>query len=130
MTPQEAAQRFVELVLRTTFDDVLDLVDPLGIDNEPSARAHQAAYAEVETAVRRRFRTTHDLAALENAVRLAAPEEQRVAVAMAVTKLIDAVTDELTVKQHAGYVVGLAVGRVLHASASRELGGGWRPPTP
>jgi hypothetical protein len=33
-------------------------------------------------------------------------------VATAVTKLIFAVYDELTVKQHAGYTVGIAVGRV------------------
>jgi hypothetical protein len=128
MTPQEAAQRFVRLVLRTTFDDVLDLTDRVGVDNEAPVRARQSAYAEVETAVRRRFGVTHDLDALEQVVRLAAPEEQQEAVAAAVTKLIDAVTDELTVKQQAGYVVGLTVGRVLRASASGEMGGGCKAP--
>jgi hypothetical protein len=125
-----AARRFVKLVLRTTFDDVLDLADPHDANQEANARAQHAAYVEVETAVRRRFRATHDLDALELAVRLAAPEEQRDAVAMAVTKLMDAVTDELTVKQHSGYVLGLAVGGTLRGSVSSELGVGWRPPTP
>jgi hypothetical protein len=97
MTPQHAAQRFVRLVLRATFDDALDLIEPYDPNREDSARAQRAAYAKVETTVRRRFRATHDLEALERAVRLAAPEEQRDEVATAVSKLMDAVTDELTV---------------------------------
>lgn len=68
-----------------------------------------------------------DLNALEQAVRLAASDNQRIAVAIAVTKLIDAVTDELTVKQQTGYVVGLAVGRALTPAASAALGEGWTP---
>ena len=67
---------------------------------------------------------------LNVAVRLAAPEERRDDVATAVNKLMDAVTEELTVKQHAAYVVGLSVGRALQASASGELGRGWRARTP
>lgn len=125
-----AAQRFVGLVLRATFDDALDLIDPYDPDREASGRAQRAAYAKIETAVRRRFRATHDLETLELAVRLAVPEEQRDDVATAVSKLMDAVTDELTVKQQAAYVVGLSVGRALQASASGELGGGWRAPRP
>jgi hypothetical protein len=126
MKPQDAAHRFVWLVLHTTFDDVLDLTDRVGLDNDTPVLARKAAYAKVETAVRRRFRVTHDLEALEKAVPLAAPKKHRADVAMAVSKLMDAVYDEFTVKQQAGYVVGLAVGRVLRASASGEMGGGWK----
>jgi hypothetical protein len=130
MTPQHAAQRFVRLVLRATFDDALDLIDPYGPNREDSARAQRAAYAKVETAVRRRFGATHDLEALARAIRLAGPKKRRGDVATAVDKLMGAVADELTVKQQASYVVGLTVGRALHASASGELGGGWRARTP
>jgi hypothetical protein len=130
MTPRDAARRFVRLVLRTTFGDMLDLRDPHDGNYEANARAHRAAYAEVESAVRRRFRATHDLDALEQAVRLAAPEEQREAVATAVSKFSDAVIDEISVKQQAAYVVGIAVGRALRASASREVGDGWRARKP
>jgi hypothetical protein len=129
MTPQEAARRFVGLVLRSTFDDVLDLTDRVGLDNDAPVHARQSAYAEVETAVRRRFGMTHDLDALERAVHLAAAAGQQADVAIAVNKLMDAVTDELTVKQQAGYVVGLTVGRALDASVCAGLGGGWESPT-
>jgi hypothetical protein len=130
ITPRDAAQRFVQLILRTTFDDVLDLADPHDGNFEGNARAQKAAYAEVETAIRHRFRVTHDLDALEDAVRLAATEEQRGDVAIAVGKLMSAVYDELTVKQHAGYTVGIAVGRALHASVTSEIGEGWNASTP
>lgn len=128
MTPQDAAQRFVELVLRSTFDDVLDLTDRVGLDNDAPVHARKAAYVEVEAAIRRRFAVTHDLDALEEAVRLAAAEGRQADVAIAVTKLIDAVTDELTAKQQAGYVVGLAVGRALGPAASARIGEGWKAP--
>lgn len=130
MRPRDAAQQFVGLVLRTTFDDMLDLADPHDGNHEANARAQRAAYAEVETAVRRQFRVTHDLDALEQAVRLVAPDEERTAVAIAVTKLTDAIADEFTVKQQSGYVVGIAVGRALRASAAGQVGDGWTPPTP
>jgi hypothetical protein len=126
MKPQDAALRFVRLVLRTTFSDVLDLTDRVGLDNEAPVRARQLAYAEVEAAVRRRFELTHDLDALEEAVRLAAAEGDQGDVAIALSKLTNAVYDEFTVKQQAGYVVGLAAGRALRASASAEIGGGWK----
>lgn len=130
MTPREAARRFVELVLRGTFDDVLDLADRVGLDNDSPVHARKAAYAEVEAAVRRRFAVTHDLDALEEAVCLAAAEGRQADVAIAVTKLVNAVTDELTVKQQAGYVVGLTVGRALKAAVCAELGDGdgWDAP--
>jgi hypothetical protein len=129
MTPQEAARRFVGLVLRSTFDDVLDLTDRVGLDNDAPVRDRQSAYAEVETAVRRRFGLTHDLDALEEAARLAAAEGHQPDIAIAISKLINAVTDELTVKQQSGYVVGLTVGRALDAAVCAELGGGWESPT-
>jgi hypothetical protein len=130
MTPPEAARRFVDLVLRITFGDVLDLADPHDGNHAANDRAQKAAYVEIETAVRRRFRATHDLDALELAVRLAAAEEQRDAVANAIAKLMDAVYDELTIKQQAGYVVGLAAGRVLYTGKSAGIGDGWTPKTP
>jgi hypothetical protein len=130
MTPPEAARRFVDLVLRITFSDVLDLADPHDGNHEANDRAQKAAYVEIETAVRRRYRVTHDLDALELAVRLAATEEQRDEVATAVAKLMNAVYDELTVKQQAGYVVGLAAGRVLYTGKSAGIGDGWTPKTP
>ena len=126
MTPQAAAQRFVRLVLRASFDDVLDLTDRVGLDNDTPVLARKAAYTEVEAAVRRRFELTHDLDALEEAVRLAAAEGHQGDVVIALSKLTNAVYDEFTVKQRAGYVVGLAVGRALRASASAEMGGGWK----
>jgi hypothetical protein len=130
MTPRDAAQRFVGLVLRTTFDDVLDLTDRVGLDNDAPVHARKSAYAEVEAAVRRRFRTTHDLDALEAAVSLAAPDAQRDDVAMALSNLLMAVADEFTVKQQSGYVVGIAVGKALSASAAGEMGDGRTPSTP
>src|SRR5262245_59494534 len=114
MTPQEAAQRFVALVLRTTFDDVLDLTDRVGLDNDAPVRDRQAAYVKIETAIRRRFQVTHDLDALEEAVPLAVPKKHRADLAIALSNLVMAVADEFTVKQQAGYVVGIAVGRALH----------------
>lgn len=129
-TPPQAARRFVDLVLRMTFADMLDLADPHDGNHEPNDRAQRAAYVEIETAVRRQFRVTHDLDALELAVRLAAAEEQRAEVATAVAKLMDAVYDELTVKQQAGYLVGLAAGRVLHAGEWADRGDGVAPETP
>jgi hypothetical protein len=113
LTPQQAAQQFVDLVLRTTFDDVLDLTDRVGLDNDTPVEARKAAYVEVENAVRRQFELTHDLDALEEAVRLAAAEGHQGDVAIALSKLTNAVYDEFTVKQQAGYVVGRAVGRVI-----------------
>lgn len=127
MMPQDAAQRFVGLVLRSTFSDMLDLADPHDGNHEANDRARKVAYAEIETAIRSRFRATHDLDALELAVRLAAPDAQRGDVATAVSKLMDAVYDEFTVKQQSGYVVGLAVGRVLDPAASATFGEGWTP---
>lgn len=131
MTPREAAQRFVELVLSSTFDDVFDLTDRVGLDNDTPVHARKAAYAEVEAAVRRSFRVTHDLDALEEAVPLAAPKKHRADVAIALSNLLMAVADEFTVKQQAGYVVGLTVGRALDASVCAELGdgGGSEAPT-
>lgn len=127
-TPQEAARRFVDLVLRTTFDDVLDLTDRVGLDNDTPVLARKAAYADVEAAVRRRFELTHDLDALEEAVRLAAAQGHQGDVAIALSKLTNAVYDEFTVKQQSGYVVGLAVGRALHPDVSAVVGAGWPPP--
>jgi hypothetical protein len=126
MTPQAAAQRFVGLVLRATFDDVLDLTDRVGLDNDAPVRDRKAAYVKIETAVRRRFHATHDLGALERAVPLAVPKKHRDAVEIALSNLLMAVADEFTVKQQAGYVVGLTVGRALRASASAEMDGGWK----
>jgi hypothetical protein len=130
MTPHDAAQRFVGLVVRATSYDVLDLVEPNDGNLEPNARAQHAAYIEVETAVRRQSGATHDLDALKDTVRLAATKGERDDILIAVSKLMGAFYDELTVKQHSAYVVGLTVGRALHASASGELGGGWRAGTP
>jgi hypothetical protein len=127
MMPQDAAQRFVGLVLRTTFGDMLDLADPHDGNHDANDRAQKAAYAEIEAAVRRRFRATHDLDALELAVRLAVPEILRDEISKALATLMDAVYDELTVKQQSGYVVGLAVGRALDPAASAALGEGWTP---
>ena len=126
MKPQHAAQRFVRLVLHTTFDDVLDLTDRVGLDNDAPVRDRRSAYAKVETAVRRRFRVTHDLDALEETVPLAVPKKHRADVAIALSNLLMAVADEFTVKQQAGYVVGMTVGRALHTSISSELVGGWK----
>lgn len=130
MTPREAADRFVGLVLRSMFDDVLDLTDRVGLDNDTPVVARKAAYAEIEVAVRRRFELTHDLDALEEAVSLAAAEGHQGDVAIAVSKLMNAVYDEFTIKQQSGYVIGLTVGRSLDASVCTELGGGWMAPTP
>lgn len=96
MTPQAAAQRFVRLVLRASFDDVLDLTDRVGLDNDAPVRARKAAYAKIETAVRRQFRATHDLDALERAVPLAVPKKHRADVAIALSNLLMAVADEFT----------------------------------
>jgi hypothetical protein len=127
MKPHDAAQRFVRLVLRTTFDDVLDLTDRVGLDNDAPVRARKAAYVKIETAVRRRFRITHDLDALERAVPRAAPKKHRDAVEIALSNLLMAVADEFTVKQQSGYVVGLAVGRALHPDTAARTGAGWTP---
>jgi hypothetical protein len=129
MTPRDAAQRFVALVLRITFDDMLDLADPHDGNFPDTARAQKAAYAQVETAVRHRLDVTHDLDALETDL-LAAASGRPDDVASAVSKLMFAVYDELTVKQQAGYTVGIAVGRALHASAASEIGEGWSASTP
>lgn len=126
MTPRDAARRFARLVLRATFGDMLDLADPHDGNHGADAGARRAAYADVESVVRRRFRATHDLNALEQAVRLAAPDERREAVSAAVSKLSDAVVDEVTVKQQAAYAVGVAVGRALRGPASRGAGDGWK----
>lgn len=120
MTPQDAAQRFVELVLRTTFDDVLDLTHPEA-EGDPEARAR--AYAAVETAIRRQFKTRHDLGALEDAVERVVPKQHR----GKFTELSDAFGAELGVIRQAGYVVGLAVGRALRPAASAGIGEGWTP---
>jgi hypothetical protein len=120
MTPQDAAQRFVELVLRSTFDDVLDLTHP---EAEADPRARARAYAAVETAIRRQFKAQHDLGALEHAVARVVPKQHR----RKFIKLSNAFGAELGVIRHAGYVVGLAVGRALRPGASAGIGEGWKP---
>ena len=121
MTPQVAAQRFVELVLRSTFDDVLDLTHP-EVEADPQDRAR--AYAAIETAIRRQFKARHDLGALEDALERVVPKQHR----GKLTKLSNAFGAELGVIRQAGYVVGLAVGRALRPAASAEIGEGWKPP--
>jgi hypothetical protein len=121
MTPQDAAQRFVQLILRTTFDDVLDLTHPEA-ETDPEARAR--AYAAVETAIRRQFKAQHDLGALEDALERVVPKKHR----GKFTKLSDAFGAELGVIRQAGYVVGLAVGRALRPAASAGIGEGWKAP--
>jgi hypothetical protein len=108
-----AARRFVKLVLRTTFDDVLDLADPADADHAPEA--HARAYAAVETAVRRQFKARHDLSELEDAVGRVVPKKHRAKF----DALSNAIGAELGVVRQAGYVVGRAVGRAL-----RTNGGG------
>jgi hypothetical protein len=122
MTPQDAAQQFVQLVLRSTFDDVLDLFDPgpWEADADPQARAR--AYAAVETAVRRQFKVRHDLGVLEHAVERLVPKQHHAKFA----ELSNAIGAELGVIRQASYVVGLAVGRALHPAASAGIGKGWR----
>ncbi len=128
MTPQTAARRFISLVLHSSFRDVLELTDPLGVENEANQKGQKEAYTEVEKAIRQRFQTRHDLDELGNDVVYAVPEEHQAAVARALEKLTDAVTDEMTVKQQAGYVVGIALGRAVHPSIARTLGAGWQAP--
>jgi hypothetical protein len=123
MTPQDAAQRFVELVLRTTFDDVLDLMDPGPWEAEADPETRARAYKAIETAVRRQFKMRHDLGALEHAVGRVVPKQHQ----GKFTKLSDAIGAELGVVRHAGYVVGLAVGRALQPAASARIGKGWTP---
>jgi hypothetical protein len=123
MTPQDAAQQFVQLVLRSTFDDVLDLTDPGPWEAEADPQARARAYAAVETAVRRQFKVRHDLVVLEHAVERVVPKQHRAKF----TKLSDAFGAELGVIRQAGYAVGLAVGRALHPAASAGIGEDWRP---
>jgi hypothetical protein len=121
--PDDAAEHLVRLVLRTTFDDVLDMTDPgpWEADADPHARAR--AYEAVETALRRRFNTRHDLSALEEAVRRVVPKQYQ----KRFTALSDGIGAEMDVIRQAGYVVGIAVGRALHPAAIGEIGNGWRP---
>lgn len=123
MTPHDAAEHLVRLVLRTTFDDVLDMTDPGPWEADADPRARARAYEAVEAAVRRRFKIRHDLSALEGAVGRVVPKQHQTRF----IALSNGIGAEMSVIRQAGYVVGIAVGRGLHPEITARIGNGWRP---
>jgi hypothetical protein len=113
MSPQIAARRFVAGVLRSTLHDLLDL-----------SERDAAAYGEVEAAVRQRYKTVDvDVEALEKDVRKAASEKDRAPVSSALSKLIEALADELNTREQTAYLIGIEIGRTLCLPPTRKPGG-------
>lgn len=112
MTPHVAAQFFVDAILTEVVRDVADL-----------AEKYRDVYQPIEDAVRAQQSVpAADLERLEQAVRDAAPDDHRAAVATTLNRLIDARDDDLTVKQQTAYLIGVAVGRALSPALARKVG--------
>lgn len=112
MTSQLAAQSFVEAVLTEVVRDVQDL-----------AQQYHEVYQPIEDAVRADLRLpVADLTMLEQAIRDAACDEHRPAIAAALLRLIGAQTDDVRVKRQSAYLMGVAVGRTLHPAVARRVG--------
>jgi hypothetical protein len=112
MTPPLAAQSFVEAVLTEVVRDVQEL-----------AHQYHEVYQPIEDAVRADLRVPAiDLTVLEEAIRTAAADEHRPAVAATLLRLIGAHADDVRVKRQAAYLMGVAVGRTLHPAVARRVG--------
>jgi hypothetical protein len=121
LTSEDAAERLVMLVLRATFDDLLNMTDSEGLDNTADLRERTRAYEMVESAVRRELKIVHRLDSVEAALQRVVPKEHL----PQFNALSDAIGDELTVVRQAGYVVGRAVGRSIYSAHLEAL-----PPKP
>lgn len=113
MNPRRIAHRFIREMTAFVFGDFLDLVAPGGEAD------HQ--FDRLEKAIRRRFGLAkHDIVGLQDAVAKAAPKRHRKAVLDAVSRLSEAETDNLSVRQNAAYLVGIEVGLRLRGHAPRK----------
>ena len=102
------AGTFVRRVIHHVFADFLDLAEREGTDSY---------YKAIEDSVRRQNKyTSHDLGALEEAVRQAVPEPYRADMGMALNSLSNAYSDELVVREQTAYLVGLTVGQTFAPS--------------
>lgn len=117
MTPRIAARRFVDMILRHTFGDMLTLVDRYRDEDQRVVAKHHAAYARVEAAVRRQQRSrTIDVGKRHAAVvrlisTLPADVQRRLHASF---EAFDAATvDHLIVTQQTAYLIGVEIGRSL-----------------
>jgi hypothetical protein len=122
MTPEDIAERFVTYVLCTTFHDVMDMTDPEPWHDRGAPNARSRLHEAVETAVRRGSKVRDNLEALEKAVGRVVPEEHQAKF----IALSNAIGAEMHILRQANYLIGVAVGRMLHPAASAHLAKGWR----
>jgi hypothetical protein len=119
MTPTTAARRLARRFLRSTFRNVLDVIDPVqtAVLIARDSAARQAAYRRLECCVRRHCGVTEqDENALHAAVISAiasVPPEHQEAMRAAFNAYDAYATETLTVKEQAAYLIGIEIGSAL-----------------